>query len=58
MSKSEQTFLYVALGAAALYYFMKNSAGGANPNAETATEAAQSAASTLQANLDATLGLS
>jgi hypothetical protein len=55
MTKQTQTYLILGAIAAAAYYFLKMAP--ASGNAETATEAAQSAASTLQANLNATLGL-
>lgn len=47
--KQDDVIWYVALGVGAyvIYKMVVN-----NPNAETATEAAQSAASTLQANLN------
>jgi hypothetical protein len=49
MNKSTQNLLiYGGLAAAVYYFFMKP-----NPNAATPTEQAQSAASTLQANLQA-----
>lgn len=54
MTKQTKTILTVGALAALAYYFMKQSAG----SAATPQEVAQSAATTLDANLAAALGVS
>jgi len=57
MKKSDQTLL-IGVGLAAAYFIYKQMQNNALPigSPETAQEKAQSAASTLQTNLDATFG--
>lgn len=58
MKKSDQT-IFIGLGIVAAYFVYKQMQQNALPpgSPATAQEQAQSAASTLQANLDATLGI-